>query len=312
MFSCEPLLSAALMGGVGFFIPGCFCCGAGATSGYVFGGELTPIQDNDEYVPDTWTSRSNLPTPARLYSAGCAVSGLAVCFCGSDGAADIADTDSYELPATDTWTNRTNAPTAKGNHSAFAESGIAYNIGGLGASGPTEEWNEGGDSWAAKTTMPATIHSSISAGQLLSSGLGYVFAGNEPSASAVTQLTDEYNTGGDSWADKTDLPSPARADHLTGAIDEMGYCIGGHDGSNTLSDNDRYDRGGDSWTSKTSIVSPVRRKGSGLSLSDAIYCAYGASDVAILKDCDEYVEDTWTSKTDGPTPTRQLCSQASV
>jgi len=35
-------------------------------NGYVYGGYIgSDIQDCDEYSPDTWTSKSSIPSPAR-------------------------------------------------------------------------------------------------------------------------------------------------------------------------------------------------------------------------------------------------------
>ena len=38
----------------------------GATSSYIFGGlGGSNLQDCDEYIPDTWTSKSDMPSPGR-------------------------------------------------------------------------------------------------------------------------------------------------------------------------------------------------------------------------------------------------------
>jgi len=78
-----------------------------AGSLYAVGGyDTAAIADCDQYTPDTWTSKTDMPAPARSdLTAG--VIGSSLYAVGGYSTAAIADCDQY---TPDTWTSKTDMP----------------------------------------------------------------------------------------------------------------------------------------------------------------------------------------------------------
>ena len=87
----------------------------GAYFGYVYGGYdgSSYLQDTDEYNPDTWSSKTNMPTPARGYLAASTISDKGYVY---GGYRNFQDTDEYNP---DTWTSKSDMP-APGRHDLAA------------------------------------------------------------------------------------------------------------------------------------------------------------------------------------------------
>ena len=133
--------------------------------------------------------------------------------------------------------------------------------------------------------------------------LGDVLSG---SGSSPGLAVDQYTASGDSWANKTDGPSPARYQFGSFAQGTAAYCCGGIgiSGGGNLSDNDQYVL--DTWTSKTNVNSPARRVCMGFPGGSDGYLTGGIAAAGILDtDCYSIAGDSWSAKTDHPTPQRE-------
>ena len=63
----------------------------------------------DEYVFDTWTNKTNMPSPARRYSSAFTIGEFGFAAGGNDGS-NIQDTDKYDQIG-DSWISVANIPT---------------------------------------------------------------------------------------------------------------------------------------------------------------------------------------------------------
>ena len=128
---------------------------------------------------------------------------------------------------------------------------------------------------------------------------GYVFCGSD--GTNYLKDTDEYNNQTNTWASKTNSPSPSRSYMAASTILNKGYIYCGSDGTNRLKDTDEYNP--DTWTSKTDAPSPARDYLTASTILNKGYIINGLDSTPNnLKDTDEYNPDTWTSKTDTPSP----------
>lgn len=123
-------------------------------------------------------------------------------------------------------------------------------------------------------------------------------------STAYIQDTDEYTALTDSWANKTDMPTPARGQLGLVSISSSVYAFAGFIGSSTyIQDTDEYTP--DTWSNKTDCPSPARRDHGSCTISSKGYIFVGFNGSANLQDTDEYTPDTWASKTNAPTPARR-------
>jgi hypothetical protein len=278
--------------------------GGEPTDGYLMGGYGSELQDTDEYNPDTWTNKTDMPAPARYANAATAILLKIYSFCGRLGGSDVADNDEY---TPDTWVSKTDG-NAKSSLAASTISNKGYIYGGeaIGYSQVCAEYVP--DVWTGKTNLPNPVRGKLAAGTILSKG--YVFCGITTS-SVPLQDTDEYTP--DTWASKTDAPNPARFTLCAFVLSSKAYIVNGYivGGSTKLQDNDQY--APDTWTSKTSCPTPERAYTSGFKCDGKGYIACGSGDGSI-RDCDEYTaaSDSWANKTDAPLPARWAAAAASI
>lgn len=240
--------------------------------GYFMGGNsnnapVTYNLDNDEYAggTDTWTSKTDMPSPERTSCGAFAISGIAY-LCGgfgpSSGSAVLSDNDSYD-PVGDSWTAKTDIPSPARRALCGAEIELlGYIFGGLDSAitrlADTDEYDPGGNSWANKTDLPAPARSAASALQMNCSAYLTGALGNP---ALPTRDTDKYDP--DTWSAMTDYPTPARGEAAHGTNGCIGYISGcTPTGSSTPTrDHDEYDP--DTWTNKTDIPLPARSAGRG-------------------------------------------------
>lgn len=123
----------------------------------------------------------------------------------------------------------------------------------------------------------------------------YVIAGY---TTTTTQITEEYDP--DTWASKTNCPSPARTHTACFASTEVVYLVAGYDLSVGLQDCDAYDP--DVWTGKTSMPTPGRENGGAFNIGDTGYYAGGLTrspyTFTPITNVDGYDmgADSWSSK----------------
>jgi N-acetylneuraminic acid mutarotase len=298
---------------------------------YVFGGQGAVgevgdmLRDTDEYDPDSWTEKTDMPSPARHQLRSAVLSDKAYVFGGSiSGTTYLKDTDEYDP---DSWTSKTDMPSPEREQTfVSAISDKIYVFGGLEA-GPgfiadTDEYDP--DSWASKTNVPSPARAAGDAGQV--SSKGYLCGGDDTTSDldGWLQDTDEYDSSEDSWAAKTNMPSPARKWNSLATIDiatytgtevtEKVYIFGGiydSEGDTFMKDTEEYD--GSSWTSKTDMPSPARGYLAGSNISDKAYIYGGeTSGDTFLQDTEEYDPDSWTSKDNMPSPARNRLSASTI
>ena len=215
-----------------------------ATIGYIAGGYDTDVlQDTDEYAPDTWTNKTDMPTPGRQYLAASTISNKGYIYCGY-GTASLQDTDEYNP---DTWTSKTDAPTPARSRlaaSTISDKGYIYCGYGSAALQDCDEYDP--NTWTSKTNAPTPARQYLAASTILDKG--YIYGGM-----SNLQDTDEYDP--DTWVSKTDMPTPGRAFLAATTINDKGYIFCGDSGG-AIQDCDEYDP--DTWTSKTDTPTPAR------------------------------------------------------
>lgn len=235
---------------------------------------------------------------AGCYCCGPAVTvGYAVYFYGATGTgASIRDTDKYEI---DTWTSKTDAPADARTYSTAASvEAIAYVIGGgsaVAVLSDTISYVQSTDTFTSKAALTAARMYSCAAGV---DGKVYAFSGYDSTTTKV-RTTYEYTPSSNSWATKTDIPTPARTESAAAGVGTKAYVYGGS-GTGAISDNDEYDTASDTWTSKTDLPTPARLAHVGWSIDGLVYSCAGFAAGTHYSDVDKYdpTNNTWSSLTD--------------
>lgn len=222
------------------------------------------------------------------------------------GASPIRDTDRYTI---DTWTSKVDGPTpARSSCQSASVNAVAYIWGGSGSVSPffyteNNQFSESGNSFTTKTAM--TANRFRGAGCAIGD-YAYHFCGVN-SATTDQRTTYQYDSVGNSWATKTDIPTPARSYQAAITLAGKAYNIAGSDAGASIGDNDEYDSAGDTWAAKTSIISPNRFAASFFGASDKGYLATGnQGGGTLIVDTDEYDQagDSWSAKANCTTPSR--------
>jgi len=218
--------------------------------GYLYGGSAG-LSKCDEYNPDTWTSKADMPAGrGRAYLAASTIINKGYIFGGSGSSSYV---DEY-VP--DVWTSKTDMP-APGRYylasSTINSKGYIYG-GFIPLRADCDEYTP--DTWASKTDMPGIGRRDHTATTILSKG--YIFGGYEDSGATADCI--EYSP--DTWTSKADL-LVAVGRFAASTLDDKGYIYGGLQTSNACNE---YNSVSNSWTSKTSIPSPGRHSHSGCSI----------------------------------------------
>ncbi|TET75199.1 MAG: hypothetical protein E3J43_08760 [Candidatus Heimdallarchaeota archaeon] len=266
---------------------------------YIYGGtDGTNLQDCDEYNPDTWTNKTNIPSPGRYTLAASTINNKGYIYCGFS-AGYLQDCDEY---TPDTWDSKTDTPSPGRNGSAAStieDKGYIYG----GTDGfyldDCDEYTP--DTWANKTDMPLPGRRALEASTI--DNKGYIYCGYDGS---TLQDCDEYTP--DTWANKTNVPLPTRFEPAASTINNKGYVYCGY-GAGYLQDCDEYTP--DTWVSKTDTPSPGRFELAASTLNNKGYI-YGGDTGSHIQDCDEYTPDTWVSKTNIPTPGRSELAASTI
>lgn len=272
-----------------------------------FGGSSgSAIQDNDQYTPytDTWASKTDIPTPARMYMAAFAVSLTAFTCGGSTNSARVQTCESYLF---DAWTAKTAMPSpARYTHAAAPLSTKGYSFGGSN-NGVTEltdcdEYDTEADSWASKTNIPIGL---MAFSACAISDKAYTFGGVGSGVVPINKPTYEYTP--DAWTEKTDHPLPHRGSSAAFCLNSKGYLAGGYDSDNGVLTDDLDEYVSDTWTGRTDMPAPIRYSHAACAPDDIGYIYGGWDDSSNrIQDTDAYdpATDTWTSKSDMPAPGR--------
>jgi len=289
---------------------------AGATAGYVFGGLasnfLTHLADNDQYIPDAWTSKTDVPYGVHSHAAA-TISGLVYLFSGKEATSTWSN-NCYEYNSSgNSWAAKTDVVSPDRAYLAGSEANSKGYIYGGSNSTPTrlqdcDEYNQSGNSWANKTSMPSPAREYLAGSSI--SNKCYTYCGE---TTTQIQDCDEYTASGDSWASKTDAPAPARRQLAACTISTKGYIFGGYSGVGSK-DCDEYDPSGDSWTSKTDMTNANGTQDPGACDIGTKGYTFAGYTNAVDNECNEFdpVGNSWAAKTDVVAPTRYSCRASSI
>lgn len=249
------------------------------------------LSDNDQYLPSgsSWTAKTNLPT--AVFGASTFRINLLGYIC--------RDTNNNEYnESADSFTSKASLPSPNRNrHSGITLNSKGYCIGGSLTLADNDEYDASGNSWVSQTNKTTGV--SLFGTCVLSSKI-YCFCGYTGSAS---QINEEYVV--DTWASKTNAPSPARQANDVNSATGKGYTVGGFNPSTYYADNDEYDSSGDSWSSKTD--QPLAKSEMMVaSISDELYTCFGQRSTGYNRTHYKYTisGDSWGTETFGVTPDR--------
>jgi N-acetylneuraminic acid mutarotase len=263
---------------------------------------------------DTWTRKTNMPTPRALISTS-VVDGVIYAIGGGTGPySDFSTVEAYD-PKTDTWTTKINMPTPRAGLSTCAVDGIIYAIGGHWSPGlaTVEAYNPVTDNWTSKTPMP-TSRGFLSVSVV--DGIIYAIGGCKDITGIGLSNVEAYDPKTDTWTEKAPMPT-ARLLLTTCEVDGIIYAIGGASnftpGASTLKTVEAYDPATNTWTEKTDM--PTSRGGHSTSVIDGIIyaiggVAYGGGPGLSTVEAYDPITNTWTKKTDMPTPRKFLSCSA--
>ena len=256
---------------------------------------------------DTWTRKSDMPTP-RAGHCTSAVNGKIYVIGGAKDEV-LSVVEEYN-PATDTWTRKADMPTARRALSASMVNGKIYAIGGRREStsallSTVEEYDPATDTWAKKADMPtARIFLSTSTVN------GKIYAiGGTLGFGALLSTVEEYDPATDTWTKKADMPTAIEA-LSTSVVNGKIYAIGGWGGPpwRPLSTLEEYDPTTDTWTREADM--PTARQGLSASVVNGKIYAIGGSipGGTTFSTVEVYdpATDTWTKKADMPTAREKL------
>jgi N-acetylneuraminic acid mutarotase len=263
---------------------------------------------------DTWTRKTNMPTPRALISTS-VVDGVIYAIGGGTGPySDFSTVEAYD-PKTDTWTTKINMPTPRAGLSTCAVDGIIYAIGGHWSPGlaTVEAYNPVTDNWTSKTPMP-TSRGFLSVSVV--DGIIYAIGGCKDVTGIGLSNVEAYDPKTNTWTEKAPMPT-ARLLLTTCEVDGIIYAIGGAStftpGASTLKTVEAYDPAANTWTEKADM--PTLRGGHSTSVVDRIIYTiggvkYGGGPGLSTVEAYDPVTDIWTTKTDMPTARKFLSSSA--
>jgi kelch-like protein 17 (actinfilin)/kelch-like protein 18 len=287
----------------------------GPTKVYVYGGINGGVrsQDCDEYDQsgNSWSSKTDTPTPARSGLAASTISSKGYIYGGETGSVRSQDCDEYDQSG-NSWSSKADMPSpGRRNLAASTISTKGYTYGGHNGTNrlqDCDEYDQSGNSWSSKTDMPSPTRQVLAASTI--STKGYVYAGYD---SSFLKDCDEYDQSGNSWSSKTDLPNPARYYLAGSTIETKGYVYSGDDSGGRIKDCDEYDQSGNSWSSKADIIDYGRYGLAASTISTKGY-TFGGYYGGDLRDCDEYDQsgNSWSNKTDMPSPARVIPAASSI
>ena len=244
----------------------------GAIPDLSFGSGDTALTLNDAYTVDGDTWARETAMPSKLAFGGSAtLDHKAHIFGGvefSFGASTIYQTVNRSFHG-GAWTAKTAMPTGRDYFASDAATEKAFAIGGhTGGTGlyeiqngtetternENESYDAAANAWTTNTALSATR------ARLPSSSIdGKLYLAGGLSSGTAVNLHQEYNATSDSYATKTNLPSPLRSESSGGAFQGKAYVVHGVGtgddpfGVPRLDDVDRYDPGADSWAAAADV-----------------------------------------------------------
>lgn len=275
-------------------------------SGYIYGGYLsgTRFQDCDEYTPDTWTSKTDMPLPVRSNLSASTINDKGYVYSGQQTSLlELQDCDEY---SPDTWASKTNMPAPERAYTVgntLGSSGYVYSGEALTtALQDNDQYTP--DTWVSKANIfiPAR---SFASGCTINTNI-YIFSGYTD-----TYLDNCEAYAPDTWVSKTDVPLPLRDLMASSAIGSSGFVFGGRNNSgDSIKDCDQYTP--DTWTSKADLITVGRYLHAASTIGDSGYIYGGKDSGTTLNYCDQYILNTWISKSNLPTPNRHSLAASTI
>lgn len=180
---------------------------------------------------DTWTDKAVAPTRPKIGTPGI-VSGGLVYFPTDNGAPNYYTRMTDYDPGLNACTDHAVDGTHSHDMSALGETGgFIYLAGGFPA-GICCDYDIGLNAWAANANQPADHQVLYEASGMLGA-IFYIFGGMT-SANVISKKSSAYDTVGDSWTGKEDMPDD-RKFWQTGSVvyDGKVYCFAGVNGLTT-------------------------------------------------------------------------------
>ncbi len=207
-----------------------------------FGTESEELPTVEMYDPgtDTWTQKTNMPTPRKTKT--CVVDGKIYAIGGWSTDSEQSHLETVEVydPATDTWAKAQSMNHARCSAAISVVNGEIYAVGGIGwppnrdPSGRylsslylsnVEVFNPKTNQWREKTEMsvPKAAHStSVIDGKIYVMG-GYLQEGRKSKLLSVIEVYDPVT---DRWTQESDMLI-GKSGHATEVIDGQIYIFGG-------------------------------------------------------------------------------------
>jgi N-acetylneuraminic acid mutarotase len=298
---------------------------------YIIGGQsaLSQTTTNYEYdcVANSWTTRAQMPAPARYDFAGCHANRAGIeriyVFGGYQSVyIYLTDVDEY-TPSTNTWISRADMPTQREGVRAACIGNMIYAIGGdyfdlnnfldyvydiVERYDPeTNTWTTG---YALMPTPRTDACCAVATNEFGDSCI-YVFGGSTSILGYVaTNAVEEYDPAADTWRVRNAGGFTARGGAV--AVTDMNnliYVIGGtSNGSNSLSLVQVYNPVTNTWISETAIQSARDGVTGGMAgdIGGHIHVVVGSSGATPLSTNERSVEIVNVDEVTGLAPDKRL------
>lgn len=160
----------------------------------------------------------------------------------------------------------------------------------------TYQYDSSANSWTTKTAM-VTGYAGPAASTYVSTA--YIYGGK---ILELYKTTQAYTSSSDSWANKTNLPSPARYLSASCTLSSDGYVFGGASVAD-IADVDCFSYSGNSWTSKTDMSYARSSYGGACVLyGEAYVIGSDTSSVSYSNSAYNSSLNSWTDKSNVPAP----------
>lgn len=202
----------------------------------------------------------------------------------------IATTQEY---VNNGWTTRTSATEAKRWASSAALGGEMYIFGGEDGSNPLSSAHKY-TPYSGWTVLSSLVEAVYSSGGTSINGLIYNCSGQN--ASSLQTTMQQYVINSNSWANVTDLPSPARQYLSLTSLENKGYATAGADSTvTTLATHTEYVS--NTWISKTNKTMATYKQGCAFG-ANGVYSTAGMTDsTTFTNDHERYeITDSWITE----------------
>lgn len=237
-----------------------------------------------EYDPEnnTWTQKSDLPGPPRIFAVGFSIAGKGYIGTGQNGSTRYKDFWEYD-PVTNLWVQKADFEgTARSGAIGFSLQGKGYI--GTGNDGVNKKdiwvYNPAKDQWRKAKDFPGTERqyaSGLSIGNKGYLGLGL-------NASTVFNDFWEYDPVSNNWLARANFGGSARLGAVAFSIGQKGY-VGTGEGSSLQNDFWEYDPITNVWTIRATFPGNPRRFATGFSIFAKGYISIGFNG--------DYLRDVW-------------------